>query len=62
MNYGGDVIKKIVNYIEDIFIFSGLVLIVIATFLLSKIIGMYVLGGTLFSLGMFFAKNPPVKR
>lgn len=49
----------ILKYIEDIFIISGLTLIVIATFLLSKILGIYVLGGVLFGLGVFFARNPP---
>ena len=49
----------ILNYIEDIFIISGLALIVIATFLLSKIIGMYVLGIILFGIGVFFSRHPP---
>mgnify|MGYP001168682900 CR=1 FL=1 len=50
------------KYIEDFFIISGLILIVIATFLLSKIIGIYVLGAILFGLGVFFSRHPPTDR
>lgn len=46
------------KYIEDILIFGGLVLTIIATFLWSKIAGLYVLGGCLFGLGVYFAKYP----
>ena len=49
----------ILKYIEDFFIISGLILIVIATFLLSKIIGMYVLGIVLFGIGVFLSRHPP---
>lgn len=49
----------ILNYIEDIFIISGLLLIVIATFLVSKIAGIYVLGIILFGIGIFFSRHPP---
>jgi len=49
----------ILNYIEDILIISGLILIVLATFLLSKIAGMYALGITLFGIGIFFSRHPP---
>lgn len=52
----------ILKYIEDFFIISGLILITIATFLLSKIIGMYVLGAILFGLGVFFSRHPPTDR
>jgi membrane-bound ClpP family serine protease len=55
------IIKYILKYIEDILIFSGLILIVIATFLLSKIIGLYVLGLILFGLGIFFSRHPPIR-
>jgi hypothetical protein len=53
--------KIIKNYIEDIFILSGLTIIVIATFLISKIIGLYVLGTVLFGLGIYFSISPPRK-
>lgn len=52
-------IKKFLTlYIEDILIICGLTLIVIATFLLSKIAGLYCLGGCLFVLGVYFAVFP----
>ena len=51
--------KYILKYIEDIFILSGLILIIIATFSLSKIIGMYVLGIVLFGIGIFLSRHPP---
>lgn len=51
----------ILKYLEDILIFSGLAVIVATTFLVSKIIGLYVLGFVLFGLGAFFARHPPRK-
>lgn len=48
-------IKK---YIEDICIMSGLTIIVITTFFVSKIIGAYLLGIALFGLGIYFMKYP----
>ena len=56
------IIKYLLKYIEDILIFGGLTLIVIATFLLSKIIGLYVLGLILLGLGVFFSRHPPNKK
>jgi hypothetical protein len=53
---GGD---DILNYIEDILILGGLTIIVMATFLVSKVIGLYVLGTTMFGLGIFFSRHPP---
>ena len=55
------IIKFINKYIEDFLIVSGLAVIVITTFLLSKIAGLYSLGGILLGLGIYFAKNPPRK-
>jgi hypothetical protein len=58
----GAVMKKIITkYLEDILIFSGLLIIIITTFLLSKIIGLYATGIILFGLGVYFSKYP-VKR
>ncbi|MDI3477486.1 MAG: hypothetical protein PWQ59_1011 [Thermoanaerobacterium sp.] len=51
--------KKILEHIEDILVFSGLFLIVLSTFLINKIIGLYVLGVVLFGLGIHFTKYPP---
>lgn len=46
------------SYLDDIFIFGGLACIVGATFLLSGIAGMYVLGFCLLLLGIFVATHP----
>jgi len=46
------------NYVEDILIISGLMIMIKATFLLSKIAGLYALGGVLLLLGLYFARNP----
>jgi len=51
-------VKKVINYLEDILIVSGLILIIIATFLLSAIAGLYCFGAVLLGLGIWFAKYP----
>lgn len=51
-------INLIKKYLEDILILSGLSIIVIATFLISKIAGLYVTGAVLFGLGVYFSKFP----
>lgn len=56
------ILKNILKYIEDILILSGLTLIVIATFLVSVIIGIYILGIILFGLGVFFSRHPPKEK
>ena len=53
--------KFITKYIEDALIFSGLAVIVTATFLWSSIAGIYTIGVCLLGLGVWFARNP-VKR
>lgn len=56
-------LKKILcNYIEDFFIFIGLILTIITTFLINFYIGMYVLGIIFILLGIYFAKNPLKRR
>jgi len=50
--------KFIKNYIEDILIILGAGAIITATFLLSFIVGLYVLGGALFAAGVWLAKHP----
>jgi len=47
--------KAIEYYIEDIFIISGLIVINVATFLLSFIAGLYVTGFSLFGIGIYLA-------
>lgn len=54
--------KKLQNFIEDILIFLGMFLIVLATFLINFVAGLYVLGTFLLSLGIFFSIKPPVTR
>lgn len=55
-------IRLMFKYLEDLLIVSGLIIIVKATFLLSKLAGMYCLGFVLLMLGIYFAKNPPSER
>jgi hypothetical protein len=43
---------------EDILIFTGLYFIILATFMLSKIAGLYCLGGLLLGLGVYFGLFP----
>lgn len=67
INCGGDNLKcyfkmfknMILNYIEDLLIISGLLIIVVATFFVSKIIGTYLLGIILLSLGILLSRHPP---
>jgi len=58
MNIFKAIKQFISDYLEDVLIFSGLSIMVIATFLLSKIAGMYCLGGVLLGLGAYFIKFP----
>lgn len=51
-------LERLNLYLDDILIFGGLACIVGATFLLSKIIGLYVLGFCLLLLGIFVATHP----
>lgn len=54
--------KLLIKYLEDILILSGLTIIVMATFFISKIAGLYSLGATLFGLGIYFARYPIKRR
>jgi hypothetical protein len=49
------------SIMEDIFILSGLGFIIWATFLLSKIAGIYILGATLVIIGLYLARYPTRK-
>ena len=51
--------KLLLKYIEDILIFCGLGLIIVTTFFVSKIAGLYLLGFILIGLGLYFSRNPP---
>ncbi|MEG0180762.1 MAG: hypothetical protein RR657_02640 [Peptostreptococcaceae bacterium] len=50
------------NYVEDILIFLGLLIIVLTTLILNFYVGMYVLAIILVMLGIYFAKNPLTRR
>ncbi|ERN54320.1 hypothetical protein [Alkalihalophilus marmarensis] len=54
--------KILQNYIEDVLIILGMLLIVFATYLLSYVAAIYVLGAFLFALGIFFAYKPPTSK
>lgn len=54
----GSLQRLIAKYIEDICILGGLYFIIKATFLLSKIGGLYVLGACLLIIGIWFTRNP----
>ncbi|MDU3775703.1 MAG: hypothetical protein E7G47_10825 [Clostridium perfringens] len=54
--------KFFCNYIEDILIFLGLIIIALTTLKLDFYIGMYVLALILILLGVYFAKNPLTRR
>lgn len=57
-----NILKVITKYLEDILIVSGLIVIVKATFLLSKLAGLYCLGGILLVLGIIVSIKPPKGR
>lgn len=57
------IIKNILfNYIEDILIFLGALIIILITMKLNFYIGMYVLAAIFIILGIYFAKNPLKRR
>lgn len=58
INFGVDkMIKFLKNYIEDIFIFIGLILINFATYRISLNLGLYASGFTSLGLGIYFARK-----
>ena len=48
----------IASFIEDILIFSGLGVVIYATFRLCNIAGWYCLGGVMFGLGAWMTVHP----
>ncbi|WP_019850635.1 hypothetical protein [Desulfitobacterium sp. PCE1] len=48
----------LLDYLEDFLIFMGLLLIMLATFLLNSIAGIYATGIILFLLGVYFIRFP----
>jgi len=56
------IIQIFADYGEDILIFSGLVVIIVTTFFVSKIAGGYVAGAILTGLGAYLARCPPKRK
>jgi len=60
-----DKILKILMFLgtiaEDIFILLGLILIISATFMISLIAGIYILGFIWLVIGLIMARKPPRK-
>lgn len=48
----------LLNHVEDFLIFIGLFLVILATFMLNSIAGIYATGISLFLLGVYFTKFP----
>lgn len=64
-SYGGKmkkIVQVVADYGEDILIFSGLVVIIVTTFFVSKIAGGYVTGGVLIGLGAYLMFFPPRRK
>ncbi|QEY34624.1 hypothetical protein FL966_05910 [Caproiciproducens galactitolivorans] len=53
------IVKIILNNMEDVLILSGLACAAAATFQLSFIAGLYVIGVELLGLGIWFTVYPP---
>ena len=53
--------KFLLSNIEDFLIFAGLILIIVATFILNYIAGIYVMGVILLILGWFIIRYPAKK-
>ncbi|ACL19509.1 hypothetical protein Dhaf_1456 [Desulfitobacterium hafniense DCB-2] len=46
------------DYLEDIFVFLGLLLIILASLMINIILGIYAAGVILFLLGVYFIRFP----
>jgi len=55
---GVKILRRLGDYAEDVLIISGLGFIVWASFLVGRILGLYVLGVVLVGLGWFLARSP----
>lgn len=53
-------LKLISLYIEDIFIFLGLLLLVGTTYKINLLAGNYLLAVIFISIGIFIGKKPPI--
>lgn len=52
----------LLDYLEDVFIFTGLVFINVATFRISVTAGLYCLGVSFLGAGLVLARHPPKGR
>lgn len=52
------IIGLLIMYVEDLFIFIGLFLIIRATFILHAIAGMYVMGAIFVLIGYLISRKP----
>ena len=50
--------KLFKKFYEDIFIVLGVAFIAVATFLISPIAGLYVIGAAFLGVGVWFTKHP----
>lgn len=57
-SFGDKILKWLSDYAEDMLIISGFGFIVWASFLISRIVGFYVLGAVLIAMGYFLARSP----
>lgn len=55
------ILKIILNDAEDVLIIGGLICIAAATFQLSSVCGLYIVGAELLGLGIWFTVHPPGK-
>lgn len=51
--------KFISSYIEDIFIFIGLLILILTTYKLNRVAGNYLLSLIFILIGIFISKRPP---
>ncbi|HHY46972.1 MAG TPA: hypothetical protein GX506_06690 [Firmicutes bacterium] len=58
INFGAKALQWLAEYVEDLLITGGLGFIIWASFLVSKLLGLYVLGFVLVGLGWFLARSP----
>lgn len=52
-------IKLISSYIEDIFIFIGVLILIINTYKINDVAGNYLLSVIFMLIGLFLSKKPP---
>lgn len=56
------ILKVLVLFIEDIFVFLGLFFIVKATFMWNEVVGVYSIGVVLILIGLMLIRKPSPRR